>query len=243
MEKYEIIEFSKIYKRIMEIELTLKARVKHSLSVTYPNKMFYRLIPFLKSIPHNKYIAKTKKNINRDRINDIINSNKTEEEKLDKLLNIIYLSDLLLMLAEYKQLFSDRKFINYLYYKKVDHNYIKKYAVQLRNLRNTVMHFDINNYLNNKKLYLEALNFWENLLFCTNSFIHELPQVKPKTMTILKLIAKECPEILEMDDRIICDVFDDIAFINGLPISELPPYWSIGRGIYEIKRRNKLKKK
>lgn len=239
MEKYEIIEFSKIYKRIMEIELTLKARVKHSLSVTYPNKMFYRLIPFLQSIPHNKYITKTKKNINRDRINDIINSKNTEESKLDKILNIIYLSDLLLMLAEYKQLFSDRKFINYLYYKKVNHNYIKKYAVPLRQLRNTVMHFDIYNYLSNKKIYLEALTFWEQLLFCSNSFIHELPQIKPKTATILKLMAKECPEILEMNDRIICDIFDDIAFINGLPISKLPSYWTIGRGIYNIKQKIK----
>ncbi len=226
----------------MEIELTLKSRVKYSLNITYPNKMFYRLIPFLKSIPHNKYIVKTKKNTNRDRINDIITSNNSDEVKLNKLMNIFYLSDLLLMLAEYKQLFSDRKFINNLYYRKVDHNQIKKYAVQLRQLRNTVMHFDINNYITNKKAYIEALNFWEQLLFCSNSFIHELPKTTPKTTTILKLIAKECPEILEMNDRTICDIFDDIAFINGLPISELPSYWTIGRSIYNIKRKLKSDK-
>jgi len=28
-------------------------------------------------------------------------------------------------------------------------------------------------------------------------------------------------------DRLLCDIYDDLAFINGCPYNELPAYWSI----------------
>ena len=56
IDKYDYIEFSKIYKRVMDIELCLKEQLKFSLTATFTNKMFYRLIPFLKSNFKNRYI-------------------------------------------------------------------------------------------------------------------------------------------------------------------------------------------
>ena len=99
IDKYDYIEFSKIYKRVMDIELCLKEQLKFSLTATFPNKMFYRLIPFLKSNFKNRYIegygAKS-----RDKINDLINSKISEEEKINKFVRMAYLSDLLKILTE-----------------------------------------------------------------------------------------------------------------------------------------------
>ncbi len=63
MNNYDIIEISKIYKRIMEVELTLKSRIEYALCITFPNSMFSVLIPFLQRISHKNYIQtkKTKK--------------------------------------------------------------------------------------------------------------------------------------------------------------------------------------
>ena len=33
-------------------------------------------------------------------------------------------------------------------------------------------------------------------------------------------------------------MYDDLAFINGVPVDKLPSLWSIGRAIYELKKEN-----
>lgn len=101
------------------------------------------------------------------------------------------------------------------------------------------MHFNFSKYTQNKTNYLQSLVFWEHLIFCPNHFMHTLPAVKPDTTKILKLLATSCPDFYEMDDRLICDMFDDLAFINGKPIEKLPKLWTIGRQIYMLKQANK----
>lgn len=83
----DIIEFSKIYKRVMEIELRLKDRLKFVLTATYPDKMFYKLKPFLLQKYKGRY-KKFAKGQERDQLLDLINSNKTEEEKIGRFLDM-----------------------------------------------------------------------------------------------------------------------------------------------------------
>lgn len=135
IDKYDYIEFSKIYKRVMDIELCLKEQLKFSLTATFPNKMFYRLIPFLKSNFKNRYIegygAKS-----RDKINDLINSKISEEEKINKFVRMAYLSDLLKILTEYPAIYKDMNFSKNFYRETVIFNDLKKYASGLKKLRN-----------------------------------------------------------------------------------------------------------
>ena len=241
MNNYDIIEISKIYKRIMEVELTLKSRIEYALCITFPNSMFSVLIPFLQRISHKNYIQtkKTKeKEQQRDKINDIIHSKSlNEEQKLKKFIGIVYLSDVLKIITEFKSLYKNKVFMKNLYLKDIDLNYMKSYQIKLCELRNAVMHFNIEKYIQNKVVYIEALSYWERLLFCSNYQLQQLPKVKPTTMNILEMIEKEMPEVLEMSDRVVCDIFDDIAYINGFPLKKLPLYWTIGRQIYELKSK------
>ena len=46
-------ELSKIYKRLLEVELTLKQKIIIALEKTYAEKAIYRLIPNIKSLDHN----------------------------------------------------------------------------------------------------------------------------------------------------------------------------------------------
>lgn len=237
IDKYDYIEFSKIYKRVMDIELCLKEQLKFSLTATFPNKMFYRLIPFLKSNFKNRYIegygAKS-----RDKINDLINSKISEEEKINKFVRMAYLSDLLKILTEYPAIYKDMNFSKNFYRETVIFNDLKKYASGLKKLRNAIMHFDIRTYKQNKISFLKALGYWEIMLNCSNSYIHKLPTINSKIRTVLKLIAKTDSEFFELSDRIVCDIFDEIAFLNGREVKDLPEYWSIVRTFYELKRHS-----
>lgn len=232
--RYDFIEFSKIYKRVMDIELSLKENLKFSLTATFPNRMFRKLEPFLKANFQGRYVKKR-----RDKLLDLINSNKTEEEKVHEFINMAYLSDLLSILTEYPTIYKDKNFKRAFYRQKIIFNDLKMHASRIKRLRNAIMHFDISTYKSYKKDYLLSLSYWEQLLNCSTCFIHKLPQVKPKISHILKLLSQHKPDFFETSDRIICDIYDEIAFLNGCQVKDLPEYWSIVRAIYNLKQKRK----
>ncbi len=234
----DIIEFSKIYKRVMDIELRLKDRLKFVLTATYPDKMFYKLTPFILEKFKGRY-KKFTKGQERDQLLDLVNSNKSEEEKLDRFIDMAYLSDVLLILTDYKRIYQDVKFANNFYRQKIVFNDLKKYAAAIKKLRNIVMHFRIQDYKINKLKFIDALTFWELLLVCNNCFIHSLPPIEPTIKNIVLQMKEFYPNFDNANDRHLCDIFDDIAFKNGLPVEKLPKYWSIGRQIYKYKKDSK----
>lgn len=234
--RHDYIEFSKIYKRVMDIELCLKESLKFALTATFPNKMFFRLIPFLKANFKNRYIDGYKKNA-RDKLIDLINSTKTEEDKINEFINMAYLSDLLKILTEYPALYKDKKFVKNFYRQNIVFNDLKKYSAALKKLRNAIMHFDIITYKQNRMNYIIALGYWEKLLNCTYSFIHMLPPVEPKISAVLKLLSQYDPNFFQLSDRIVCDLFDEVAFLNGKQVKDFPEYWSIVRRFYDLRRK------
>lgn len=176
----------------------------------------------------------------KGRLNDIINSSKQDDEKFRDFINLIYLSDILNLISRHSLIYKNPLFYNNFYTKSCSLNDVKAYSSKLSKLRNVIMHFDIDTYKNNKLEYIKTLAFGETQLHCKNYFILELPKIKPTINNILELIAKYYPQIFEIKDREIVDIFDDIAIINGLPVGKLPQYWSIGRQIYSIKINKKL---
>ena len=115
---------------------------------------------------------------------------------------------------------------------------IKAKASPLNSLRNAVMHFDFNTYQINRERWLEVLIFWEKTLACPNmKYIHDIsPLEKNNVSHILRSLSETYPDFLKLSDRLVCDMFDDVAFINGWDIKDLPEYWTIGRTLYSLKR-------
>ena len=237
---YDIVEFSKIYKRVMDLELRLKHRFLQTLLSVFKDKAFYRITPFLKKKFKNRYVKKNKDK-QRDKLIDLINSNKSDTAKLHQFIQMAYLSDIMTILKECKPIYQDSNFSNKFYCYKIKFNNLKRYAALLVKLRNNIMHFNINSYRQNKKEYLIALSYWEKQVMCTICFMHDLPKIKPTTRGLLRLLANNINNFFKLDDRIVCDMFDDLAFLNGKPVDKLPPLWSVVRSFYELKREEKTK--
>lgn len=230
IDRYIVIELSKLYKRMFEVELTLKQKLFYALKKTYKDKLFFRLVPYLKKLTNNP-----------NEINKIINStNKTEEQKLYKFITSAYLSDVINILTLYKNIYKYSVFQKNFYGTEIDdikHQEIISYAGRLISLRNSIMHFNIKMYQRNRENYLKTLIYWEKLLACPNmKYIHNLTfNKKPQIAPTLRALAGIYPDFLTLSDRLVCDMFDDVAFINGWDINKLPEYWTIGRALHELK--------
>lgn len=220
----------------MDIELKIKRQYKIALKIAYPDKMFYRLIPYLQKKCLGRYLTGVGKS-RRDKVKDLIASKKTEEEKMNKFIDMAYLSDLVTMLTEYKLLYQNVKFTDNFYRMAVDFNDIKKYGSILKSLRNKIMHFQIIDYKSSKTNNIKALAFWEKVLFCRNSFMYKIKLESISIKNILQGMKQHCPNFQTANDRYLCDVYDDIAFMHGVSVDKLPKYWSIGRQIYKIKKQ------
>ena len=239
MDRYSILEFSKVYKRVLDIETTLKQKMLFAISKTYPKIEFSRLIPYLSNqINHKKYIQN-----GRDIIKDLIESKKSQNEKLNKFLNNAYLIDVLNILTEYKKVRKDKNFRKNFYHTTPDLNILKQQTSSLNTLRNAIMHFDVNTYNENKIVWLNTLTYWETLLETPNMQpIHQIsPITKLNVEMILRLLTEKYPDLYSLSDRLVCAMFDDAALINNWDIRTLPEYWTIIRRLYELKSRGKLK--
>lgn len=65
-------------------------------------------------------------------------------------------------------------------------------------------------------------------------------ETKPTTRQIVEKLAVFNLKLMD-NDRQFCYFFDLIALNNGYKDFELPPYWSIGRAIYNYKKANNIK--
>lgn len=220
----------------MAVELKLKRQYKIALKIAFPQKMFYRLIPYLNANLLSRYIVGKGKS-RRDKIKDLIAANKSEEYKMNKFIDMAYLSDLIYMLSSYKLLYQNNRFTDNFYRKKVNFNDIKQYGSALIKLRNEIMHFQIEHYKSFKMEALKALAYWEQILLCENCYIHDIKISNPSINNILFAMKEHCSEFNNLSDRYLCDTFDDIALLNGVSVEKLPKYWSIGRQIYAIQSR------
>ncbi len=238
MNKYDYIEFGKIYRRVMDVEIKIKSQFKYALKLAYPSKMFYRLIPYLNSNLLGKYVNGFGKN-RRDKIKDLISSNKTEQQKMEKFIDMAYLSDLVNLLTEYKLLYKNTNFTSNFYKTSVVFNNVKKYGSALKRLRNMIMHFQINDYKQAKSDCIDALMYFEQIMMCNNCYMYKIKFRYVTTKSILEQMSIYYPDFFHTSDREIYDAFDDIAFMNGITIDKLPKYWTIGRQIYQMRKDKK----
>ena len=233
IDRYVQIELAKLYKRIFEIEISLKQKMFFALKETYHEKMFFRIIPYINSL----------KNVSKE-ILKIQKTELSEEKKLNKFLSMAYMSDVLNILTMYKPVYKYKIFQKNFYGYEIDDARFQEvitFTGKLIKLRNSIMHFNVSTYRKSKSAFLETLIYWEKLLDCPNmKYIHGHHFTdKPRVASILKALAETYPDFLNLSDRLVCDMFDDIAFINGWDINNLPEYWTIGRTLYDLKRKYK----
>lgn len=236
------IEFSKIYKRLLYLEITMKDRVKRSCLQVYGENSITEFTNFFQ----NKNILKHYGDRNSNKIKQILNSKQTKKEKFINLIDTLYLNHLLRLILTYNQ-FCTEEIAEIFYYKKPEKYQILKDSKNIiRDLRNDVAHFNFERYENNKQEYFKALILFEIHLGCNLAALHELPEFN-KELSIKDILLKireiredlfvPIPEEQEYHynkDRILIDLFDDFAVLNGWDYNKLPSPWSILRQKYEI---------
>lgn len=248
-------EFSKLYARIMRLEHKIKHSAVQALVQYYGDNTLDTMMRFF----NNKRRRKRYLCNEVCRFDIILNNNKLDNNgKFVALVNILYLSDLLVLMLQTEQF--DKPEILKVFYTKVpnDIHDLDKHIKDLVNLRNCVAHFNFDLYKKYKIQYLDTLYTFELHLGNNVHGIEKLPKfdTKPKTAEIIRQIVALRPDLLQCiaddpkdnetacnQDRLLLSLFDDIALYNGYDASELPSPWTILRQVFilkkEIKKSNK----
>lgn len=117
----------------------------------------------------------------------------------------------------------------------------KQLSKIFKDFRNCICHFNEKQFLIEKNRFIDALLFFEKLLDCKYRFTSgaiESISHKLSIKSILELIYRYEPESFN-DDRILVNIFDDIAAIAGYRVDNLPPYKSIIRQKFKIEEFSK----
>ena len=250
MKQYEEFEyeFSKIYRRLLRLELLIKIKIiQCSLSVFKDDVMSIYQSFFNNKRIYDKYWNEQKnKNIflsikdNKDLIDTI---------KFSSIIKILTLRHLLHFI------FTEEQFripaIANKFYVRNDINFreLKRAKTPLINLRNYIAHFDYSNYQKNKNEYLESLLLFEIYIGCSLGKYENIPNnlgYKPSISVIIKKIFELYPELFMKNvphsdfphnkDRIIVDMYEDIALLNGWEYRELKSQWDVIREKYRYNK-------
>lgn len=248
MQYYESfeLEFSKIYKRLLRLELQIKHKICDSVLSYTTTNLFQEFNQFLWNPKIYEQYRNSKGNNQFIEIRDGIIP---EKDKFVKLVNILYLRHALWMI------FNEKIFRNpvvkYAFYNIVPTEFkdLLKNRKNLVNLRNSIAHYDFNDYQINKIKYMEALILYEIHIGCSIGKYSMIPANlgnKPNKMVIMKKISELAPDLFNKNiphakypynkDRMILDMFEDIAVLNGWDYADLASPWDIIRTKYYLKQ-------
>lgn len=247
-------EFSKLYARLMRLEIGIKRSAFYAVTKYYKGQSLYEFRRFFKNKRRKERYVKNKKLLfdeilNNKQINDI--------QKFQKLLDILYISDLLNFVLKTKE-FAKEEILNDFYYKMPENMLdLSMHIDEIKELRNCVAHFKFEQYKINKKKYLDTLLNFEIHNGHNIIGVLELPKLKnkPSAKEILNSIHKLKPDLIEdfslkkatvepyyyNTHRLLLSLYDDIALYNGYTAKELPSPWTILRQMYRVK--SEIKKK
>lgn len=240
-------EFSKLYARLMRLEYKIKHSAVHALTQYYGENTLSTMMRFFNNKRRRERYTSNK----ICRFDKILNSNKDENGKFVALVNILYLSDLLVLTLQTQQ-FNKSEILETFYTKvPADMHDLDKHIQELVQLRNCVAHFNFELYKKNKTQYLETLYTFELHLGNNVQGIEKLPKFsnKPTLLEIITEVAKLRPDLILAinehqkainnsicnEDRLLLSLFDDIAMYNGYEASDLPSPWYILDPIMKIK--------
>ncbi|OGI04271.1 MAG: hypothetical protein A2Y25_09365 [Candidatus Melainabacteria bacterium GWF2_37_15] len=232
----------------MSLEITIRTKLLNSVEAVYGTNSFNQF----KSFFLNKYVYREYDTRKGNRLLKIINDNQvSDNEKFVRLINSIYLSHLLDLVLNYKQFYLNQEIKKTFYYVKPENDkgykVLSEKRIVIKNLRNDIAHFNFENFVKNRKEYLDALCLFETYIGCNICKLHSLTELgyKPTIKDILTALQNVAPELflsgkpegLNRDrDRALLELFDDLAILNGYDCNDLPSPWSILRQKYELTR-------
>ncbi|EKE03145.1 MAG: hypothetical protein ACD_20C00243G0001 [uncultured bacterium] len=248
------IEFSKMYKRIMVLETVIKAKIKNSVINTHKDRSFEQFHDFF-----NK--DKLIKDFNTPSGNPflaILNDKDIDPiKKFSALIDRLYLRhtlQLILKVPEFRN-----KNVQKIFYKKIPELFgmLINSRQDLVDLRNDIAHYNFNRYSIKQKDYHKALLIYEIHLGCNLGELNHLPNDMPHKPNITKILNKIYelrPDLFDKNiphsnyhcnkDRILVDLYEDIAVLNGWKYNELKSAWDVIRIKYRHNENNnnKIKK-
>jgi len=241
-------EFSKIYKRLLRLELLIKHKIINNVLIVYKDNA----MTVFKKFFNNEYIYKSYKNESKDRNYFIkIRDNKSLNNviKFQQIMNMLTLRHLLHFIFT-EEAFRTPEIVNNFYSKKdIKFKELKKNQFSLIKLRNYVAHFNFTEYEIDKTKYLHILMLYEICLGCSLGKYENIPcnlGYKPNMTTIINKIYELCPELFKKNisniqfpynkDRMIVDMYEDIAVLNGWEYKELKSQWDVIRAKYKFNK-------
>lgn len=252
IEKY-YFEFSKVYCRLMRLEMQIKRMLISSVLAYYKddvinvfNKFFYNKDRL------SRYNHKTGNSFLAILKNPQITKG---SQKFIKLVNIMFLSDVLFLILCCEQFRKEEIIQNFYFRTPEKFGMLRASRQLLLDLRNAIAHYNFKDYEQNKQDYLDALLLFEVHMGRNIKGILEFPKFeeKPSVKTILLAIKELRPDLLEIDPnkddemeyfynkhRVLMDLCDDIALYNGYEPKDLPSPWTILRQMYSVKHDTKL---
>ena len=231
MNEYILAEFSIFYKRIIVIENCLKELIIQKYSHYYGENAYSILYRYFKTLENNRTTGKVFEKLH--------NSNKTNSEKLVSSVNNMYLSEILNIFTNSVYLKNKRVknnfFVNYVETNTTDFQKNQKF---LNRFRNSIAHCNIKKYENERKQFIKALIYFENILNCNPvisiSFMKQINLSKKLSVWEILSFIYKIDNTYFNDDKLLILLFDDIALINGYTFASLPQRWSILRQRYKL---------
>ena len=233
MHKNYIEIFAFYYKKLMDLEHSLKARLFVAFHKEHGEKCFKVLFAYLKKIENKR------KNDYRNKFSTLYNTKMPEHEKLEKTLEDLFFSDLIQLLDE--PVFIKNKVRKTFYANKIDPVFFRKNKKPLKGFRNAIAHYNYKDFKKHRKKYVNSLLYFEHIIGCSGGeFIdfNSLPKndgKKPKVKEILQIIFNQNQAIFK-NDKILIEIFDQIAILYGYTYESLPQRWTIIRQKYEIEK-------
>lgn len=239
MDEYILAEFSVFYKRLTIVEYCLKSLIIKKYTYFYGDNAYKILYRYFQNVENRRMTGKI--------FEKIFYSNKSNEEKLSLSINKMYLSELLNLFTNAVFL-RNKKVKNNFFNKQIHTNTtdFQKQQKALNNFRNCLAHCDIKKYSNERKRLINGLLYFENLLNCnpvmTISFINQINITKKLSVYEILAFIYNLDKTYFNDDKLLINLFDDIALINGYTFYSLPQRWSIIRQKFEIQKKAKENK-
>lgn len=247
-EQYEY-EFSKIYKRMLRLELLIKHKIINLSTRVYQNDVMEKYKKFFNNAYiYNKYCS--------DKRNENYFLAIRDSKSIDNVVKFERIINMLMLRHTLHFIFTEEAFRNPVIQNEFYAIKIEKFKELRENrenliaLRNHIAHFNFKSYNEKKKEYLHSLMLFEHCLGCSLGKYGRIPNDlgnKPNMTKIIETIFELCPELFKKNvahtefpynkDRMIVDMYEDIAVLNGWEYGELKSQWDVIRKKYDFNKK------
>ena len=232
MNEYILTEFSIFYKRLSIVEIAIKNLVVEKYTEAYGLNAYSIVYRYIKTI-------QAKRPVKDNSFSKIHESKFDNYEKLQQVVNKMYISELLNLFAN-SVFLKNKKVKNNFFVEKVETNttdFQQKCKI-LKDFRNCIAHCNTKKFQLDRTKFIKGLVYFEKILNCNVLLSCDLLSKinKSKKMSASEILSfiYSIDKSYFKDDKLLILLFDDIALINGYTFEGLPQRKSIIREHFKI---------